>query len=373
MVKLWVADITDADINAVVDTLKIGYLARGPKVVAFEVELANLVGRRHAIAVSNGTTALHAAVIAAGLKRGDKVVTSPYSFIATTNALLMEGCVPIFTKVDSQWQMDLDDLEQVLRQNEDVVGIVIPHIFGITVNVDRFRAIVARYPHITVIEDAAQALAPKNYGLAVGSLGDLVTYSFHQNKVITTGGEGGAITTNSDALAERLQSLRSHGIPNGPLPSDWIAERIELGYNYRLTEVQAAMGRTQLLRLADILHKRESLAQYYREQLKAVPGIVVPGEGPRSWFEFYIECDSVGSAQKVVKALQDGGHEVRYMPFLPITNSHHVKQLDAAVTRSNQLGSLEANAKKVIMLPLHTELTFADIDKITEVISRVIA
>jgi perosamine synthetase len=233
-------------------------LARGPEVLRFEEALGETLQTPHVIAASSGTAALHMAVRALGWDSGDKILTSPYSFIATSNVLLHEGCTPVYGRINSGLQLDLEHAATVIDDNPDIKGILVPHIFGHQVDTEDLKELRLNFPHIQVIEDAAQALAPGKYNLGVGVHSDIVAYSFHENKVISTFGEGGAVTTRDLRLAQKLRALREHGRIDA---EDWI-EKLELGYNYRLTEVQAALGSLQVARLDSILSRRRAIAEY---------------------------------------------------------------------------------------------------------------
>jgi UDP-4-amino-4,6-dideoxy-N-acetyl-beta-L-altrosamine transaminase len=250
--------IDDDDVAAVVAVLRGDWLTQGPAVEAFEDALRAVTGARHAVCLSSGTAALHAACWAAGLGPGDVVATSPLSFAASANAARYVGAEVAFVDVEPDtWNLDPS------RVPADAAAVVAVHYAGLPVDLRRL----SRRPRV-VIEDAAHAIGAVTPDGPVGNCAhsDLCCFSFHPVKTVTTG-EGGAVTTNDDALAERLRRFRHHGIVARPDEGGWVYDIPELGYNYRLTDVQAALGTSQLAKLERFVARRNELAGRYRALL----------------------------------------------------------------------------------------------------------
>jgi perosamine synthetase len=363
MVKLYEPCMGTAEQSAIARVIASGTLSRGPEVETFEANFSAMVGQRETVAVANGTCALHLAVRAAGWGAGDEVITSAYSFVATPNSLLYEGVRPVFAPVNADLQIDLDFVASMLK-NRRIAGLLIPHIFGKKVDVEALAAIKAAHPDLIIIEDASQSIAPADYGLGVGTVGDIVTYSFHENKVMTTAGEGGAVTTNDPTMARRMRSLREHGKLQG---SSWLDD-IDLGYNYRMTELQAAVGDVQLSRLPEMLAKRRHLAEIYSHKINATETLFVPASTEaRSWSGFYIETDDDATTRAIHASLQE--HKIAYHgnPFPPLPTFNHLRKFDASGV---DVSTLVERAARITMLPLHPNLPEETAITISEVINN---
>lgn len=267
--------INAADIESVADVLRSDFLTQGPCVPRFELALCTLTGARHAVAVNSATSALHIACLALGLQPGDSVWTSPITFVASANCALYCGASVDFVDIDpATWTMSPDALAEkidtCLREGRALPKIVIPvHLSGQSADMEAIRAITA--PHgIRIIEDASHAIGAQYRGQNVGdcAYSDVTVFSFHPVKIVTTG-EGGAALTNDDETARRMALLRSHGITRDPddmmgeSDGPWYYEQIALGFNYRLTDVAAALGLSQLTRLQDFLVRRDTIAKRY--------------------------------------------------------------------------------------------------------------
>lgn len=272
MIRLTIPSIDDADLQAVRDVLETGFLVQGQQVATFEAMLAEYVGCKHVIAVSNCTAALHMALLGLGVQHGDLVLVTAYSWISTANVIELCGAQPVFVDIEpgtfnidtEQLQETLDRLMSVENTAKRVKAIIPVHTFGQVADMAAIMSIAARYG-LPVIEDAACALGASWSQKQAGTWG-IGCFSFHPRKAITTG-EGGVITTDEDALADRLRALRNHGLnPDGP-PGDFIMP----GFNYRLTEFQAAMGITQMHKLDRIIDARRKRAQIYDTLLADTP------------------------------------------------------------------------------------------------------
>lgn len=270
--------IDDDDIQAVVDVLKGDYLTTGPKIHEFEEALAARAGAKYAVAVSNGTAALHAACFAVGICEGDEVITSPITFAASANCALYVGAKPVFADIDSRtYNIDPDSILQKI--NSRTKALIPVHYTGQPCDMDAIRKVADKYGLI-VIEDASHALGATYKGKAIGGISDMSTFSFHPVKQITTG-EGGAVTTNDEKLYKRLLLFRSHGQTRNrewmeKYEGDWYYEQQELGYNYRMTDIQAALGLSQMKKLDMFLERRRELAAIYNESFKDVKELKIP-------------------------------------------------------------------------------------------------
>lgn len=272
------ADIGEEEVEAALGVLRTKRLSQlvGEEVSKFEEDFSKYYGVKHAIAVTSGTTALHLALAAAQLGPGGDVVLPPYTFMATANAILHQGLVPVFADVNPQtYNLDPDEVDR--RVTEKTKAIIPVHMLGQPADM-RFVLEVARRHGLMVIEDCAQANGAEYQGRKVGTFGDIGCFSFYLNKHITTGGEGGMLITNDDELAERARSIANHcrvrvsPYPNVPAHNVYWG----VGYNYRMTEIQAAIGRVQLRRLESFVEKRRKNAEYLTRRIREIPGLEPP-------------------------------------------------------------------------------------------------
>lgn len=278
--------IDDKDIAAVVNVLKGDYLTCGPKVTEMEKVLANYVGAKYAVAISNGTAALHCACIAAGIGPGDEIITTPITFAASANCALYCGARPVFADIDSE-TYNIDPASIEAHITEKTKAVVAVDFTGQAVKNREIREICDKHG-LVFIEDAAHAIATKYDGKQVGSLADMTCFSFHPVKTIT-GGEGGAITTNNEELYKKLVLAHTHGITHdeafmegAPHEGPWYYEQIALGYNYRITDFQAALIVSQMDKLDSFAARRKEIVKRYNEAFIDVPEIIVQKEIPES-------------------------------------------------------------------------------------------
>lgn len=262
-------------ISQVIDS---GWVSQGPKVAEFEAKFAEYVGAKYAIATTSCTTALHAALSVSGVGSGDEVIVPSLSFIATANSVIHSGATPAFVDIDPETcNIDVKKIEDTITERTKVIMPV--HQMGLPAELDSIREIADRYG-LTIIEDAACAIGSAYKGKRIGSYGNTACFSLHARKIITTG-EGGMVTTNSEELASKLKRFRHHGMSVSDVERH-IADRIiietypEIGYNYRMTDIQAAMGIAQLRKLPFILKKRIEIAIRYNQALKEIDCIRVP-------------------------------------------------------------------------------------------------
>ncbi|MEK6716649.1 MAG: UDP-4-amino-4,6-dideoxy-N-acetyl-beta-L-altrosamine transaminase, partial [candidate division NC10 bacterium] len=267
-------EVDEADIQAVVEVLRGDWLTNGPTVRRFEEAFAERVGAGFAVALSSGTAALHAAVHVAEIQPGDEVITSPLTFLASANCLLYCGATPVFADIDPD-TLNLDPRSIEEKLSPRTKAILPIHFAGLPCAMDRIHA-VARSRNLTVIEDAAHALGAAFGGRPVGGLSEFTTFSFHPVKHITTG-EGGMVTTNDADLAERLRRFRNHGIEREvrQRQATWRQDMVTFGVNYRLTDLQSALGLSQLRRLDASLKRREEIAARYHAAFAAMPEVML--------------------------------------------------------------------------------------------------
>jgi dTDP-4-amino-4,6-dideoxygalactose transaminase len=275
--KPWLGD---GEVAAAEDTIRSGWVAQGPRVAEFEKALAGQVGAAHGVAVSSCTTGLHLALHALGIGPGDEVVVPSLSFIATANAPRYVGATPVFADVDPVTQnLTADTIEAVITPATRAVIVV--HQVGMPAELDEIAAL-CHERNLTVIEDAACAIGSTYRGAAIGSHSDVVVFSFHPRKILTTG-EGGMITTSSEDLAARMRRLRQHGMSMSAFDRHEnarvaIEEYVEMGYNFRMTDLQAAVGIVQLEKLTTMIERRRELAEEYRRRMEGIDGLQLPAD-----------------------------------------------------------------------------------------------
>lgn len=347
----------EADIQAVIDVLKSDYLTTGPEIAAFEKKVAQYTGAKYAVAVCNGTAALHISCLAAGIKEGDEVITTPITFAASANCILYCGGTPVFADIDPHtYNIDPADIE---RKITDRTKAIIPvHYTGQPCDMDAIHAI-ARKHNLLVIEDAAHALGASYQGKKIGSISDMTCFSFHPVKPITTG-EGGMVMTNDEQLYKKLVLFRSHGITrDGELMTenqgDWYYQQLELGYNYRITDISCALGRSQLDRLEDFLAARREIAKRYDEAFADLPGIQIPLQqsGCESGWHLYMIQVLDRDRKEVFDTLRQKsiGVNVHYIPVYqhPYYRQNGYKDCHCA--------NAEAFYSRAISLPIFPDLT----------------
>ena len=253
-------DITDLERRYVMEVLSTPHLSLGPKLVEFEKHLASYAGTRHAVAVNSGTSALHLIVRALGIKEGDEVITTPFTFIASANCILFEGARPVFADIEpATLNIDPSLVEKAITPRTKAILAV--DIFGHPAQWDQLSALAETY-HLGLIEDSAEAIGSEYHGRRCGSFGDAAIFAFYPNKQMTTG-EGGAVLTNDDNIAQLCRSMRNQGRSDG---DGWL-QHTRLGYNYRLSEINCALGIAQLERIEDMLRARTKVAKLYDERL----------------------------------------------------------------------------------------------------------
>jgi len=300
-------DIIEADIEIVNNVLRTPYLSMGPYVTNFENELGKYIGCKHSVAVNSGTSALHLCMRAIELKDGDEVITSPFSFISSSNCILFERGVPVFVDIDPKTlNMNPAEIEEKITNRTKALLPV--HIFGQPCDMDPIMKIANKY-NLIVVEDACEAIGAEYRGKKVGTFGLAATFAFYPNKQMTTG-EGGMIVTNNDEIARLSRSMRNQGRGES---NTWLAHE-RLGYNYRLDELSAALGLSQLGRLDKMLALREKISKLYNNYLKDVVSVQIPYVAPyskMSWFVYVIRLASSIDRNAVMQSLTTNGVETR--------------------------------------------------------------
>jgi len=321
--------IEQSDIDAVVDTLKSDYLTTGPKVKEFEEALSHYCGAKYVVAVSNGTAALHLASLVL-LEKGDKVLTTPNSFLATSNSILYAQAKPVFVDIAQDGNIDLDLCEDALKEDGSIKAIYAVAFSGNMVNQEKLKYLKATYK-IKILEDNAHAIGAEYSGIKSGSCvsSDISIFSFHPVKHLTTA-EGGAITTNSKELYEKLLILRNHGMVKTPEMQPWEYEMRELGFNYRITDIQCALGVSQLKKLPSFVQRRFEIAKQYDKAFEN--SIVKPlyrFDGKSSYHLYVVQVDF--SKLKISKV--DLFHKMRekniglQLHYIPINKQPYYKSL----------------------------------------------
>ena len=350
--------VEDDDVAAVSDAVRSDWLTGGPRVEAFERALCEHTGARHAIAVANGTAALHAALSVAGIGPGDRVLTSPLSFVASANCARFVGASADFVDIDPK-TLNLDP--GAVTACDALVAV---HYAGLPVDL---AALPAR-PRV-LIEDAAHALGSSAPDGPVGNCArsDMCTFSFHPVKAITTA-EGGAVTTNSDELADALRRFRSHGTVQRPEYGGWYYDVESLGYNYRMSALQAALGVSQIAKLERFVTRRNELAERYRDLLASLPIDLPPTAPPGVRHAYHLFAVRVPERRAVYDAMHAAGIRVQ-VHYVPIYK--HPLYADAGRSGAD-FPETERAYDGLLSLPLFPALTEADQDRVVEVLTQCI-
>lgn len=358
-VELSYPDLTEQEIEAVVAVLSSQYLSMGPRVSQFEYEFAVYLGRKYAIAVNSGTSGLHLAVKSLGIGKGDEVITSPFSFIASSNCLLYEGAQPVFADIDPiSLNINPDLIERSITKKTKAILPV--DVFGYPAEMEQIVFLAQKYG-LAVIEDACEALGSTINRRLSGTMGELAVFSFYPNKQITTG-EGGMIVTDDEKLALLCKTMRNQGRVEDGL---WLTHRM-LGYNYRLDEMSAALGIVQLTRLDEIIKKREKIARLYEQKLGSYDWLTLPPRQEnieQSWFVYVIRLDSTINRDAVMQVLQEEGIGCRPY-FSPIHLQPFYKSLFGY--REGQFPITEEVSRSTLALPFHNRLTEKEIDYVAK-------
>lgn len=369
--------IDETDIRAVVDVLKSDYLTCGPKIDEAEEKLCKITGAKHAVLIANGTAALHATIFAADIGEGDEVITTPITFAASANCALYCGGKPVFADINPEtYNIDPVDIERKIT--DKTKAIVAVDFTGQAVEVERIQEICDKH-NLLFIEDAAHSLGTKYNGNPVGSLADMTEFSFHPVKTCTAG-EGGAITTDNDELYKKLVLFRTHGITrvqewmDKPSEGGWYYQQVDLGYNYRMTDMQAALLSSQLDKLEVFAARRKELVKKYDEAFSSIPELFVQKEISQSdtvrhlyILQFNLEmlnCDR----RAIYDALQAEGVGVN-VHYIPVYSFPYYQKLGY---KMGDCPNAEKLYERIISIPLYYSLTDEQQNKVIEAVKKVI-
>lgn len=348
----------------VTEVLRSGWVMQGKKVEELEESVAKYIGVKFAVAVSSGTAALHLSLLALRITKGDEVIVPSYSFVASANCILYVGATPIFVDVD-EFTYNIDPLDVEKKVSKKTKAIIAVHQMGLPCNLSAIQKICNKYK-LFLVEDAACALGASYKGRLVGSFGDLACFSFHPRKSITTG-EGGIVTTNSKLLCQKLISLRSHGI----VKKNGEEIFVELGYNYRMTDLQGAIGLAQLHKLNMLLSKREKIAQRYSEMLRRFPSVISPfvSQDMKHTYQSYMIriTDPKLSVDALARALEEKGIASKKGITLI-----HKEPLYRKLFGMIHLPITEKLEKEALILPLYPQMTASEQDYVIKILTKAI-
>ncbi len=379
-------DITQADVDSVVDVLKSDFLTQGPKIPAFEQAIANYCGVAHGVAVNSATSALHIACLALGVGPGDVVWTTPVTFVASASCARYCGADVDFVDIDPRtYNLCPKALEQKLaqakRDGARLPKVVIPvHLCGQPCDMQAIKALADEYG-FAIIEDASHAIGGKYRGDPIGNCrySDITVFSFHPVKIITTA-EGGLAVTNRTDLFERMALLRSHGITRdpeqmkGPPDGPWYYEQIDLGFNYRMTDLQAALGLSQFHRLDNYVARRHELARRYDELLADLP-VTTPWQHPDSYsglhlYVIRLRLEQIGKTHcQVFEALREAGIGVN-LHYIPVHTQPYYRQLGF---KPGDFPKAERYYQEAISLPMFPLLTNEEQDQVISVLKEILS
>ena len=364
--------IDDEDIAEVVTVLKSDFLTTGPAVKNFEQAVADYTGARFAASVSNGTAALHAACYAAGIGPGDEVITTPVTFAASANCVLYCGGKPVFADIKKDtYNIDPEDIRRKITSRTK--AIIAVHYAGQPCEMDDIHKI-ANEHNLLVIEDAAHALGADYKGKKIGTVSDMSTFSFHPVKHITTG-EGGMITTDDKELYQKLLLFRSHGITRDEAfmsenEGGWYYQQLTLGYNYRITDIQCALGISQMKKLDQFVARRRKLAQRYEDELNKIDGITCPlqKEGCTSSWHLYVIQTPKGRRREIYNKLRAAGIQVN-VHYIPVYKHPYYQKHGYDSVCCPQAEELYEN---IISLPLYYSLQDEQQEYVIQTLKKII-
>ena len=370
-------DISEAEIDSVVETLRSGWLTTGPKVQGFEADFAKYVGCQHAVAVNSATAALHLALAAIGIQEGDEVLVPTMTFAATAEVVLYFKARPVL--VDCQPEtlnLDPDQIEKALTAKTK--AIIPVHIAGQACDMDRILELARAYD-LRVIEDAAHALPAHYRGKMIGTIGDITCFSFYATKTITTG-EGGMATTESLEWADRMRIMGLHGISKDAwkrytAEGSWYYEILYPGFKYNLTDIAAALGLEQLKRCTHFWEIRERYAALYNQGFQDIPGIITPYVAPdvrHAWHLYIIQLDleqlRIGRNEFISLLKQENiGTSVHFIPL-----HLHPYYRDTCGYRPEDLPTASAVFERIVSLPIYTQMTETDVERVIETVRRLV-
>lgn len=370
--------IDEDDIESVVSVLRSDFLTCGPVIVQLEQELASYTGANYAVAVSNGTAALHCACMAAGIGPGDEVITTPLTFAASANCVLYCGAKPVFADINPEtYNIDPDDVEAKITERTKAVIAV--DFTGQAVPVKEIRDICDRH-HLIFIEDAAHSIGTMYDGKHVGSLADMTCFSFHPVKTITAG-EGGAVTTNSEKLYRKIVLAHTHGITHeedfmedAPHEGPWYYEQISLGYNYRMTDFQAALLLSQLRKLERFKRRRKEIVERYNEAFGKIPEIIVQREIAESdtcrhLYLIRLDFEKLTCTRRQffdAMAAENVQCQIHYVPVYWFPYYRHLGYKKGLCPKAEEV------YKGIMSIPLYPKMTDEDVGDVIHAVKRIV-
>jgi len=353
-------DITQKDIDAVVKVLRTPHLSLGPKLSEFEGKIAEFTGTQYAVAVNSGTSGLHLCVRSLGIQEGDEVITTPFSFVASANVMLYERAQPVFVDIDPE-TLNID-VSRVEERVGDATRALLPvHVFGYPCDMEPLVEIAVRH-HLKIIEDACEAIGAEYNGQKVGTFGDCGVFAFYPNKQMTTG-EGGAIVTDDAKIAQACRIMRNQG-----RESRWL-DHPHLGFNYRISDINCALGIAQLERIHETLDRRERVAQMYHDRLKELDSLRILGSSPsvkRSWFVYVVILDERFTREDrngIISALGDKGIQTNDY-FVPIHLQPFYRKMFGY--KRGDFPVAESISDRTIALPFYNYLEETEISYVCE-------
>lgn len=365
--KQW---IDEDDIEAVVEVLKGDWITQGPAIGRFEQAVAEYVGARYAVAFCNGTAALHGAAFAAGIGPGDEVITTPVTFLASSNCVLYMGGKPVFADIDPR-TYNIDPAQVAARLTERTKAIIAVDFAGQPAEMDRIGQL-ARERGLTVIQDAAHSLGARYGGRKVGTLADMTMFSFHPVKHVTTG-EGGIIATDREDLRDKLLLFRNHGMTRDPRllerhDGPWYYEMQALGFNYRMTDLQAALGASQMQKLDRFVARRREIADRYSDAFAGIDGLIVPWQHPQaesSWHLYVLRWKH--GRDQAFEALRQLNIGVN-VHYIPVYKQPYYRELGY---QDRQCPQAEIFYETALSLPLFPRMTDEDVDDVVHAVQTV--
>jgi perosamine synthetase len=363
-VQLAKPDITQREIDAVMEVMKSGILSIGPKIKEFEKKIAESTGVRYAVAVNSGTSALHLIIKALSIGEGDEVITTSFSFVASVNCFMMEGAKPVFVDIDPRTlNMNIEGIEE--RITEKTKAILAVDVFGQPMDIRKLREIADKH-NLYLIEDSCEAIGSVYDGDKAGSLADAAVFAFYPNKQLTTG-EGGIIVTNNEEIALMAESLRSQG---RAITGFWLHHE-RLGYNYRMSELQAALGCVQVDRLDEIVAKRQVVADMYNKELINIQGITIPYIDTKvttmSWFVYVIQVAEEIDRDRMMLHLKENGVACRPY-FTPIHVQPYMVE-EFGYEEKDYPVSADIG-RRSIALPFHNDITMDEVKYVVKVVKE---
>ncbi len=356
-------DIDESDIECVSDVIRSGRLALGPKTVEFEKLVAEYTGKQYGIAVNSGTAALHLIVRSLGIGKGNEVLVPSFTFAASVNAFLYESASPVFVDIESEtYNLNTSDVEKKITPRTKAIMAV--DVFGHPAEWDEISRI-ARNHNLLVIDDCCEAIGAEYKGHKIGAFGDAAAFAFYPNKQITTG-EGGMIITDNDDIARLCRSMRNQG--RGEMGA-WL-EHDRLGYNYRLDEMSATLGISQIERIETMLNKRDHVARMYTRKLKGYDWVrtpVVKQYVRMSWFVYVVTLSEGIDRDEIIRGMEKEGVPARGY-FSPVHTQKYIREIFGDL--SGTLPITESISKRTLALPFHNNLRKDEVDTVIEVLKH---